>query len=153
MFGKREEKTEDKKEEVAQPVVKTQGTKPGWRPGGILPKLKAKPGFTAAWKDKAKVNRLMEEGWMPMTAEDHIGPPISQNSVTDPAQMSKKNIAYRDLIAMMLPNELKEARDEYFRGENKNAMSGVINDLDNEMDRIGVQTYTPKGQEGRIVIE
>jgi len=54
---------------------------------------------------------------------------------------------------MMMPNDVKEARNEYLRAESDSARKQILREADEEFKRAGVQTYAPRGQSGRIVIE
>ena len=129
-------------------------TKPEWRPSSRLATLKAKPGFTARWvdADPANVARKKAEGWLIMRPEDNVGPPIEQIDVND-GKALHNGIRYRDMIAMMLPNDLKSAREEYYREEHKQAMAGILKETDQKLGNMGVQVTKPKGSPGRIVIE
>lgn len=130
---------------------KKKGTPPGWKPSGQLPKLKAPPGFHCKWSSVAKLTERMAEGWTIMTPDDNRGERIINIDVNDVASLTGA-LRYRDLVAIMLPKELKEARDLYVRNENKEAMKGVLRETDEKLKEGGVETYTPKGQDGRIVI-
>lgn len=87
-----------------------------------------------------------------MKPEDHKGEPIINIDVNDVASISGA-LRYRDLVGIMLPQEMKQARDEWLKKENDEAMRGILRETDNKMQNMGVQTYTPEGQAGRIVIE
>lgn len=133
---------------------KKRPTRPGWRPSGKLSVLKARKGFTARWvsNDAAEIAKKKAEGWLIMRPEDNVGTKIQQEDVNDGSALID-GIVYRDLIAMMLPDDVKQDREDYFREENKQAIAGVLRQSDAELANTGVQTYTPKGQDGRIVIE
>ena len=133
---------------------KRKATKPKWRPSSKLATLKAKRGFTARWvsADPAEVARKKAEGWIVMKPKDNVGPLIDQVDVHD-GKALHDGIRYRDMIAMMLPDDLKEAREEYHREQNHQAMAGILRDTDNELEQMGAQVYKPKGSPGRIVIE
>lgn len=130
---------------------KTKGTPPGWKPASQLPNLKAPAGFTAKWCNPNKLTERISEGWKVMKPEDNRGEQIVNVDVNDVASLTGA-LRYRDLVAIMLPKELKQARDNWLRNENNEAMKGVLNKTDAEFKKGGVETYTPKGQAGRIVI-
>lgn len=150
----RPRKTTDQTDTVDQieqtPVKK--GTRPGWRPAGQMPRLKAPPGFSPKWANTEKLDKLLAEGWIVMKPEDNKGAPILKVDVNDVSSLTGA-LRYREMIAVMLPNELKEERDEWVRNENREAMRGILKETDEKLDEMGVQTYTPQGQAGRIVIE
>lgn len=138
--------------EKTEPV---RGTRPGFRPADRLGEgLKAPHGFTARWvrNDAANVAKKKAEGWIVMKPSDNKGEYVEDFDVNQGTPMHN-GIRYQDMIAMMLPNELKESRDEYYRNEVKNTTRNVLRQTDDEMRRAGVQTYAPKGQKGRVVID
>lgn len=154
-----QEKLEDESTETkprGRPKKETtrKATKPNWRPSSRLATLKAKSGYTARWvdADPANVARKKAEHWLVMKPEDNVGPPIDQTDVND-GKALHDGIRYRDMIAMMLPNDLKEAREEYYKEENRQQMAGILKDTDREAEQMGAQVYKPKGQTGRVVIE
>ncbi len=139
--------------EAEQEVVKskTKGTPPGWKPSSQLPRLKAPPGWTAKWSAPAKLTERLSEGWKIMKPEDNKGEEILNVDVNDVSSLTGA-LRYRDLVAIMLPEDLKKARDEWHRNENKEAMKGVLRETDEKLKEGGVETYIPKGQAGRIII-
>ncbi len=132
-------------------IAKKKGTPPGWRPASQLPHLKAPAGFVAKWCDPAKLTDRRSEGWQIMKPSDNKGEEILNLDVNDVGSLTGA-LRYRDLVAIMLPKELKQARDEYIRNENKQAMNGVLRQTEAQLSNGGVETYTPKGQEGKVVI-
>lgn len=130
------------------------GTTPGWRPSSLLGTLKARNGFTPRWvsNDPARIAKMRAEGWVVMRPEDNIGSYQNVDDVTAGKSLSGE-IRYRDMIAMMLPPDKKEARDEYYRGETQSATKAILKQTDGDLKQKGVSTYTPKGMPGRIVIE
>lgn len=130
------------------------GTRPGWQPASILPKLKARRGFTARWvrNDPGNIQRKMVEGWLLMKPSDNEGVAIIQAETPDTAPLASE-IRYRDSIAMMLPDEDKKDRDEFYRNESRSVQQQVLSKTDEQFKSHGVATYTPKGQAGRIVID
>lgn len=139
---------------IDKPAEPKKGTKPGWRPSSVLPQLKARPGFTARWvrNESGNISKKMAEGWILMRPEDNVGIPIKAYDTPDANPLAGE-IRYRDSIAMMLADEDKVARQEYIREENRSATKQILQKTDQEFKRAGVQTYAPKGQTGRIVIE
>ena len=140
--------TNEQEETIAK---KTKGTPPSWKPAAQLPKLKAPNGFTAKWCNPAKLTERLSEGWKLMKPEDNKGSEILNIDVNDAGSLTGA-LKYRDLVAIMLPNELKEARDKWLRSENQEQMKGVLKEADEKLKENGVDTYTPKGLEGRVVI-
>jgi hypothetical protein len=143
------DKTVDKK---AEP--KKKGTKPGWRPSSVLPQLKARDGFTARWcaNDSGNIAKKLSEGWILMKPSDNRGVAIKSYDTPDSNSLASE-IRFRDSIAMMIADEDKLSRQEYMREESKAATRQILQKTDEEFKRAGVQTYSAKGQSGRIVIE
>ncbi len=149
------EETNEPLEQAAAQVpteIKKKGTKPGWKPAGQIPRLKAPSGYTAKWANPEKLDKLRAEGWEIMKPEDNKGQEILKVDVNDAGSLTGA-LRYREMIAIMLPKELKEQRDEWVRQENKEAVKNILKQTDEELKENGVQTYAPKGQAGRIVIE
>lgn len=142
--------TEQSIEKSAEPK---KGTRPGWKPASVLPQLKARPGFTARWvrNDSGNISKKRAEGWVIMKSDDNVG--VQIDSDTPDSNSLAGEIRYRDSIAMMIANDDKLARQEYMREEGRAAVKGILQKTDDELKSAGVQTYTPKGHSGRIVIE
>jgi hypothetical protein len=138
---------------IETPEVK-RGTRPGWKPSSVLPQLKARSGFTARWmsNEPARIAAKMSEGWVIMKPSDNVGTPIRQLDNPDTNSLGSE-VRYRDMVAMMLPDDVKRDRDDYHRDEREQAIRQVHKKSDEQFKQSGVQTYTPKGQAGRIVIE
>jgi len=137
-----------------KPAEPKKGTKPGWRPSSVLPQLKARQGFTARWvsNEAGNIARKLAEGWILMKPSDNVGTPIRDLNTPDTNTLASE-IRYRDSIAMMISHEDKAARQDYIREENRSATRQILRQTDEDLKRAGVQTYTPKGQAGRIVID
>lgn len=140
--------------EAKEKKTTRKATKPAWRPASKLATLKAKDGFTARWvsADPTEIARKKAEGWVIMKPRDNIGPAIDQIDVND-GKALHDGIRYRDMIAMMLPDDMKKAREEYHEEENRQAMAGILKETDGQLNKMGAQTFAPKGAPGRIVIE
>lgn len=130
---------------------KTKGTPPGWKPSSQLPRLKAPPGWTQKWSSPAKLTERLSEGWKIMKPSDNHGEEVVNIDVNDVGSLTGA-LRYRDLVAIMLPVALKEARDNWLKNENKESMKGILKDTDEKLKENGVETYVPKGQSGRIII-
>lgn len=143
-----------KDEQNEKPAEAKKGTKPGWRPSSKLPDLKARTGFTARWvsNESGNISKKLSEGWILMKPSDNVGVPIKDFLTPDTNTLASE-IRYRESIAMMIPDDVKAARAEYIQEENRAAQRQILRQTDEEFKRAGVQTYTPKGQAGRIVIE
>lgn len=143
-----------KSREGSEEKPKKQATKPGWRPSSRLNSIKAKKGYTARWVENKpeRLAKMREEGWEMMKPEDNEGTQITSYDVND-GKALHNGIRQKELIAMMLPDSLKEDREEYHRQENRDAVKNILRDTDGHLAETGARSYTPKGLEGRIVIE
>lgn len=137
-----------------QPDDKKKGTKPGWKPASVNPQLKARSGFTARWvrNESGNIAKKLAEGWILMKPSDNVGIPIRAEETPDANPLASE-IRYRDQIAMMISDEDKQARTEFHREENRRIQKQILRQTDEDLQKIGVSTYAPKGQAGRIVIE
>jgi hypothetical protein len=129
-------------------------TTPGWRPSSKQATIKAPHGFIARWvnADSGNIAKKRSEGWIFMSPEDNRGEFVPYDDVNDGKAVANQ-IRFRDMVAMMLPMEIYKQREDYYKNENRMAKSHVLKDTDNQFSQMGVQTYAPKGQSGRIVIE
>lgn len=139
---------------IDKPQEPKKGTKPGWKPASVLPQLKARHGFTPKWvsSDPGNISRKLAEGWILMKPQDNVGIPINSYETPDANSLASE-IRFRDMIAMMIPDDVREARQEYMREENRAATRNILKQSDEKFKSHGIQTYAPKGQSGRIVIE
>ena len=87
-----------------------------------------------------------------MKPSDNVGVPINSYDTPDSNSLATE-IRFRDSIAMMIADEDKLSRQEYMRSESQAATQQILQKTDQEFKRAGVQTYHPKSQSGRIVIE
>lgn len=142
---------ETKMTDLEETKVKKKGTPPNWKPSSQLPKLKAPAGYIAKWSAPAKLTERLSEGWKIMKPDDNKGDAILNLDVNDVGSLTGA-LRYRDLVAIMLPKELKEARDIWLKNENAEAMKGVLKETDEKLKENGVETFTPTGQQGRVVI-
>lgn len=139
---------------IERPAEPKKGTRPGWKPSSVLPQLKARHGFTARWvaNEPGNISKKLAESWILMKPSDNVGIPIKAYDTPDTNSVASE-IRYRDSIAMMIADEDKKAREEYMREESRAATRQILKQTDEDFKRAGVQTYAPKGQSGRIVIE
>lgn len=128
-------------------------TRPGWKPAARMGGIQAPRGYTARWvaDEPDNIARKKEEGWVMLPA-DKNEKDFETKDVTDAGKLDS-NIRYRGMIAMMLPDDKKQARTEYYKAETDRATKMIMRDSDKEARKMGVETYSPKGQSGRIVIE
>lgn len=128
-------------------------TKPGWKPAARLGGLAAPKGYTARWvsDEPDNIARKKEEGWVVMKSDQNQRD-FDTKDVND-ASATDSKIQYRGMIAMMLPDEMKKQRTEYYKAETNRATQMIMKKADGEAKSMGVETYSPKGQSGRIVIE
>jgi hypothetical protein len=88
-----------------------------------LPKLDAPEGYTVAWKANTQENirRLRQEGWEVASRLEHnIDTEMGDyyKKVNDsPVSEETSNITHNELIAMVLPEDMAEARRQYYKDE------------------------------------
>lgn len=147
--------TEIKEVRRGRPPMSTvkKPTKPGWKPAARLGGVKAPEGYSARWvsDEPDNIARKKEEGWIIMDQKQNQKT-FEVQDVTDGATLDS-TIRYRGMVAMMLPDELKEQRTEYYKAETNRATQMIMRKTDTEAEKMGVETYSPKGSSGRIVIE
>lgn len=112
-----------KKTAVKTLVEKKKGQPVTFKPARRLPEIEAPEGFTVAWKSNTpeNVRRLQYEGWEVANRIEHNMDVKMGNyykKLNDkPASEAESTIVHNELIAMLLPNEMAEARREYHRQE------------------------------------
>lgn len=106
-----------------KPVEKKKGQPVNFKPASRIPKLTPPKGFQVAWKENTpeNVRRMQYEGWeianriehkMDMDMGDYY------RKINDrPGSENSSTITHNELIAMLLPDEMVEARREYYRKE------------------------------------
>lgn len=123
--------------------------KASWAPATALNADKI-PGFRTRWTNKDPINmqRKEAEGWTVVNAENGLhsehehpediasGKPVT--SVTE----------YRELVLMALPEDVAEARDEYFQKRTDAQSAGLVSNLKKDMAQSGEAKV-----HGKIIIE
>lgn len=102
-------------------VDKKKGQKIEFKPARRLPELEAPKGFRIAWKHNTpeNVRRLQYEGWETASRMKHnIDVDMGnyyQKLNDSPVNKANSVIVHNEMIAMVLPEEMAIARDEYHR--------------------------------------
>jgi len=118
-----EEKLAKAKKAEKTLVEKKKGQKVEFKPARRLPELKAPPGFRAAWKSNTleNVRRLQYEGWVTANRLEHNMDVEMGNyykKLNDrPIAKAESSIVHNELIAMLIPEDMAVAREEYHRQE------------------------------------
>lgn len=105
------------------PVGKKKGQKVEFKPARRLPALECPEGFRVAWKHNTPENirRLQYEGWQVANRIEHNMDVEMGNyykKLNDsPFSEKESTIVHNELIAMLLPEDMAEARKEYHRIE------------------------------------
>lgn len=106
-----------------------------WSPAQKLQVHDKKPGFRYRWRenDPQNIQRALSEGWEfvnPITGipGEHFDPEDAQKSLTS-------NTEYRELKLMALPEEVAQARDEFFRERTDLQTAGLKDNLQNDLDK------------------
>lgn len=104
-------------------VEKKKGQAVAFKPAQRVPKLDCPEGFRVAWKHNTpeNVRRLQYEGWEIANRIDHNMDVKMGNyykKLNDsPTSEKESTITHNELIAMLLPEEVAIARQEYYRQE------------------------------------
>lgn len=105
------------------PVEKKKGQSVNFIPASRLPKIEAPEGYRVAWKHNTPENirRLQIEGWeIANRIEHNMDMNMGQyyRKMNDkPASEGESTIQHNELIAMLITDELADARKEYYRQE------------------------------------
>jgi hypothetical protein len=107
--------------------------KPTWAPAQKLTLKNKREGFRYRWceKDSQNLQKKEAEGWVYANAE--TGAPAEHVNPGDSTPTTSTQ-EYRELVAMALPEEIGEARDEYFRALTEKQTSGLKGQLQGDLD-------------------
>ena len=101
--------------------------KVSWAPARMLDLANKLAGFRYRWVDTdvANVRKKLAEGWQFVNREtghpvEHLDPGLMHGG-----QAPDSSVRYRDVVAMALPEEMGQARDEYFRDVTARQIAGV----------------------------
>ena len=110
-----------------------------WAPARMLDLNGKMPGFRYRWVDvdPSNIRKKLAEGWQFVNKE--TGHPVEHQ---DPGLMHggtapDTSVRYRDVVAMALPEETGQARDEYFREINERQIAGVNRAASDKMRQVG----------------
>lgn len=113
--------TEDTKLDNSTSDVVKKGRRPEWKPAPVLDKVIGVPeDHTARYvrNDEKNIQRKLKEGWIPLNKINSNASKIStEESHIKDSQSLGSHIGAREMVVMVLPNELKAAREEYFKQE------------------------------------
>lgn len=118
-----EEKLAKAKKADKSPVEKKKGQAVEFVPARRVPKLDCPDGFRVAWKHNTpeNVRKLQYEGWEIASRLEHNMDVKMGNyykKLNDsPTSEKESTIVHNELIAMLLPEEMAVAREEYHRRE------------------------------------
>jgi len=118
-----EEKLAKAKKAEKSTAEKKKGQKVEFKPAQRVPKLDCPEGFRVAWKHNTpeNVRRLQYEGWEVANRIEHDMDVQMGNyykKLNDsPTSEKESTIVHNELIAMLLPEEMALAREEYHRLE------------------------------------
>lgn len=135
--------------------AKTEWRKPQWAPGNRLGQINVPKGFVPRWcdADEANLAKKREEGWIPVTKTTYPDAKHVNDGeikeVKDGAAIDGSLIKYRNMVAMMMPEELAQARREYFEDETRKQTEAKVKMVD-QKEKMGSYASTIKP---RLVIE
>ena len=121
--------------------------KPSWAPARMLDLHKKIDGFRYRWcdTDPGNLTKKQAEGWIFVNRE--TGHPVEHD---DPNLMHggtapDGSLRYRDLVVMALPEELGQARDEFYQEITDNAVKQVNENAAANIEKVGPLATTRKG--------
>lgn len=125
--------------------------KPSWKPAAMLTVTKPIDGHRTRWvsKDPQNILRKQAEGWVYANEIYGIKREHEHPEKVEDGHSLTSTTEYRDMVLMALPEELAEARDEYFQEKTEQQTRGLKRNLEEDM-RNGENTATIHG---KIVIE
>lgn len=118
-----------------KPVKK--GT-PSWRPHKTLEVKSQRPGFRQRWvnADPANLEKKQAEGWKFAEAAEHDRPKGVEHG---------KGLGtlkqYRDLVLMEMPEDMAQARSEYYQNETKAQVGGITKRLKDKLAQGNAASY------------
>lgn len=135
------------------------GKKVSWRPSTRLGRVHLPANMKGKYRTRwvkgtpDRVAQMQEEGWMLVndTVAKGVQAPTDKE-VTDGANLDSA-LRKREMVAMVIPEELAEARDKFYKEETEKQTQGVLGGLDSEASRMGVKTYAATGRNKRVIIE
>lgn len=121
---------------------KKKGNKVSWKPASRIGKLHVPEGYVGRWvkNDPDNIARYRQEGWELVNKTTHSKGGRSGHDGSDVKDQKNLNgaVEYRELIGMMLSQEMADARVEYHRQETIEKTRATI--LDNPESRGGKVT-------------
>ena len=120
-----------------------------WRPATQLDVRAKEPGFRYRWveKDLANVDKKTAEGWeLVNSAQGKQGerPDAGNTGMTTLQE-------YRELALARMPDELAQARNEYFEDETNRRTAALKENVKNDLRRVGGNRLASAVQ-GKITI-
>lgn len=114
--------TENTKLDNSDTSVVKKGNKPTWKPAMVLDKVDGVPeGHTARYvrNEEKNVQRKLKEGWIPLNKTNSGAKAESEEHHIKDSHTLGSHIGKRELVVMVLPDELKQAREEHFQKETR----------------------------------
>lgn len=116
--------------EVTEEKPVKKGRKVEFKPAKSLAHLKGPEGHKVRWclNDEANLQRKEAEGWIPInktTAPSASHSRKTANAVEDGVPQSS-SIAYREMVGMALPEDMLEARTDYYKRKSEQQVRGRI---------------------------
>lgn len=151
--------TKVEKEEVEVKQEK-KGKRVQFRPAAKLGGFQAPDGYVPRWvnsADTANVMRKQQEGWefansVTMPGYKQLNEVLHGKEVTESNGLSKGVIRHNEMVAMVLPQEIKESRDEYFGNLTKQRTQSRIQSKE-QKDKLKNIGYNSDGYENTLTID
>lgn len=111
----------------------TKKGKPTWKPADKLT-VHGTPGFRQRWvvKDSANIDKKLAEGWAMASPTAGLRPVHVRPETVQDGEPQTSTTEYRELVLMEMPEELAQARTEYFREKTRQQTAGLKGMADSE---------------------
>ena len=133
-------------EQTEVPVKKG---KPTWRPASKLDVESKLPGYRLRWVDKDPMNvrKKTDEGWIPVNGTNGKVEHVPTGDISDGKAVDSVT-QYKEVVLMALPEELGQARDQYFAEKTARQTAGRANDMANKVGPQHAHLVEAKGRLG-----
>lgn len=126
----------------ASPIKK--GKRVKFTPASKLGYFHAPDGYTPRWvnaKDQGNVAKKLKEGWEPVNKTtlpsfEHINEIVAGSDVTESGGLGKGVLRHNEMVAMIMPDELRESRREYYQGLTDRQLKAKL-DIDDQKALLG----------------
>jgi hypothetical protein len=143
-----------KKQAVKRQNPESKAVKPvRWKPASRLGTISTPEGYRARWVHDTpdNISKKKAEGWeiLDKSKFPKIGGGEYENQVTDSKGLTSTVLKRNELIAMVIPEEMAQERDEYYRRETEDATQSA---LSHSETRELIKKINPKNKKSVVSI-